>query len=87
MDSPSGVSYSVTIAVVTAFEFEDFRSRHPELFGAGRRVIGYWFWELAIVPADQAPAFAFVDRVWAPSTFVADAYRSSGGAPVDSHRT
>lgn len=82
--SPSPERYhDVTIAVVTAPQLPEVAALHPEPFDPARFRIGYWFWELAVVPADQAPAFGFVDRVWAPSVFVADAYRSSGDTPVE----
>jgi glycosyltransferase involved in cell wall biosynthesis len=42
---------------------------------AGRHHIGYWAWELEEAPADWIPAFDFVDEVWAPSEFAADAIR------------
>ncbi len=41
----------------------------------GRRHIGYWAWELEDAPADWTPAFDFVDEVWTPSVFAADAIR------------
>lgn len=44
-------------------------------FLEGRRHIGYWAWELEDVPSDWVPAFDFVDEVWAPSAFAADAIR------------
>jgi glycosyltransferase involved in cell wall biosynthesis len=75
--------HDVTIAVVTAPQLPAVAELHPEPFGPARFRIGYWFWELEVVPADQAPAFAFIDRIWAPSRFVADAYRSSGDTPVE----
>lgn len=40
-----------------------------------RRHIGYWAWELEEAPADWIPAFDFVDEVWTPSEFAADAIR------------
>ena len=39
----------------------------------GRRVIGYWAWELQTVPADWRPALSFVHEVWVPSAFTAAA--------------
>ncbi|MDR7230276.1 glycosyltransferase involved in cell wall biosynthesis [Caulobacter sp. BE264] len=41
----------------------------------GRRHIGYWAWELQETPSDWRPAFDFVDEVWTPSAFAADAIR------------
>jgi glycosyltransferase involved in cell wall biosynthesis len=39
----------------------------------GRRVIGYWAWELPIIPRDWHPALKFVHEVWVPSQFTAAA--------------
>lgn len=39
----------------------------------GKHVIGYWAWELAAIPALWRPAFRYVDEIWAPSRFTADA--------------
>jgi glycosyltransferase involved in cell wall biosynthesis len=41
----------------------------------GKRVIGYWAWELRSIPALWRPAFRHVDEIWTPSTFTADAIR------------
>jgi glycosyltransferase involved in cell wall biosynthesis len=46
---------------------------------AGRRCIGAWAWELEQVPPSWTPGFGYVDEVWAPSRFVADAV--AGAAP------
>ena len=69
--------------MITAAQLPAVADRHPEPFDNSRLRIGYWFWELSIVPAAQAPAFEYIDRIWAPSRFVADAYRSAGSTPVD----
>ncbi len=39
----------------------------------GRRIIGYWAWELPMVPADWYPALRFVHEIWVPSHFTAAA--------------
>jgi glycosyltransferase involved in cell wall biosynthesis len=39
----------------------------------GRRVIGYWAWELPVADPDWRLAARFVHEVWAPSRFSADA--------------
>ncbi len=50
----------------------------------GRRHIGYWAWELAILPDSWTSAFAYLDEVWCPSSFTADAVRARAppGVPV-----
>ncbi len=44
----------------------------------GRRVVGFWAWELPTVPAHWRPALRLVHDVWAPSRFTADALRTLG---------
>lgn len=39
----------------------------------GRRVIGYWAWELPVVPPDWRSGLPFVHELWAPSRFTAAA--------------
>lgn len=82
---PAGRLYDATVAVVTAAQLPAVAALHPEPFAPERLRVGYWFWELEVVPADQAPAFEFVDVVWAPTEFVRDAYRSAGDTPVELH--
>ena len=50
----------------------------------GRRHIGYWAWELPALPDAWTAAFAYVDEVWCPSSFTADAVRERApdGVPV-----
>jgi glycosyltransferase involved in cell wall biosynthesis len=40
---------------------------------AGRRVIGYWAWELPTLPPDWRAGLRYVHEVWVPSRFTADA--------------
>ncbi len=44
--------------------------------------IGYWAWELPVVPPSWVPALEFVNEVWTPSSFVADAFREATKKPV-----
>ncbi len=41
----------------------------------GRRVVGYWAWELPIAPASWGQGAAFVHELWVPSRFCAEALR------------
>jgi glycosyltransferase involved in cell wall biosynthesis len=47
--------------------------RLPRGLLRGRRVIGYWAWELPVVPPDWGAGAAFVHEVWVPSRFTAAA--------------
>lgn len=48
----------------------------------GKRIIGYWAWELTRIPHRWIGALEEVDEVWTPSRFVADAVRAATSKPV-----
>ncbi len=48
----------------------------------GKRIIGYWAWELLRIPDRWLPALDEVDEVWTPSRFVADAVRPFTSKPI-----
>jgi len=47
--------------------------RMPRRLIKGRRVIGYWAWELPTMPASWKVGLDFVHEIWVPSQFTADA--------------
>ncbi len=48
----------------------------------GRLVVGYWAWELPVVPASWRAGLPFVHEVWAPSRFTAAALAMIVPTPV-----
>ncbi len=76
------LAHRTSIAVVNADQFPALQVDHPEVFAAGRRTIGYWFWELEDVPKSVRSSFELVDEIWAGSRFVADAFRAVASVPV-----
>jgi|SRR6185369_7726323 len=48
----------------------------------GRRIIGYWAWELPKLPDDWSGAFPFVHEIWVPSGFTRDAVAAATSKPV-----
>ena len=48
----------------------------------GRRVIGYWFWEIDAFPTRWRRALEMVDEIWVASEFVANAVRRATDKPV-----
>lgn len=48
-------------------------ARLPRHIARDRRIIGYWAWELPVVPADWRSGARFVHEAWAPSDFTAQA--------------
>lgn len=51
-------------------------------FLAGKRVVGYWVWELSSLPPQWRPAFDFVHEIWTPSRFSAVAFARACDLPV-----
>jgi glycosyltransferase involved in cell wall biosynthesis len=47
--------------------------RLPKALLRGRRVIGYWAWELPVAPPGWAAGVGFVHDIWVPSQFTAQA--------------
>lgn len=50
----------------------------PRKLRTGRRIIGYWAWELPVVPQTWCHARRHVHEIWVPSYFTAQALRSLG---------
>jgi glycosyltransferase involved in cell wall biosynthesis len=48
----------------------------------GRMIVGFWAWELAVMPALWRAGFRYVHEVWAPSTFCAELFRMHTSKPV-----
>jgi glycosyltransferase involved in cell wall biosynthesis len=48
----------------------------------GKRIIGYFAWELPDLPDDWIAALDHVHEIWAPSCFTADAFRRHTDRPV-----
>lgn len=46
--------------------------RLPRAMVRGRRIIGYWAWELSTLPPEWAIGASFVHDIWVPSQFTAD---------------
>ena len=48
----------------------------------GKRLVGFWHWELAGLPADWRFGCSHLDEIWVPSQFCADAVRKSFSGPI-----
>ncbi len=81
-ERPQPAVRAATVAVVTAVQLASVRARLPLPFEGARRVIGYFFWELEEVPDEQRWGIGLVDEIWAPTTFVRDAYAAAADRPV-----
>jgi hypothetical protein len=47
--------------------------RLPRAQARGRRIVGYWLWELPVAPPEWRAGARLVHEVWVPSGFVANA--------------
>ncbi len=75
--------FDTSVLVVAADSFAPDWYRKAGLWvRPGVRRVAVWFWELEQVPADWRPRLAWPDEVWAPTRFVADAFRPATPAPV-----
>lgn len=75
------VEFATTLACVNGDQMANLRSDHPELFGPGRSVIGYWFWELSTVAGGPPVAVDTVQEIWSATRFMAKAF-AEHGVPV-----
>jgi len=63
---------------------EGLTAQHLHLEGLGRNryTIGFWHWEQPQIPVGHWSAFDYLDEVWAPSQFVAQAVADVSPVPV-----
>jgi glycosyltransferase involved in cell wall biosynthesis len=57
-------------------------ARLPRALVRNRRIVGYWYWELPVAPAEWRLGAEFVHAVWAPSRFAAEALEHLIEEPV-----
>jgi glycosyltransferase involved in cell wall biosynthesis len=48
----------------------------------GRRIVGYWAWELPRLPRSWGPSFRYVHEIWVPSSFTRNAVAAATDLPV-----
>jgi glycosyltransferase involved in cell wall biosynthesis len=80
--SPGELPFDTILYHVNADMMETVCRQLPRGLTAGRRAIGYWFWELSYLPLEFAPAFRYVDEVWAPSRFCLEAFGTLAPVPI-----
>jgi glycosyltransferase involved in cell wall biosynthesis len=62
--------------------FVDAYHRSGLLRRSGIRRIAYWAWELDSIPTDWIELASLIDAIWAPTRFVAEAFRRHMPLPV-----
>lgn len=76
--SPSPPYGSVNIICLAAQDIYRLRMNSPAKWWAGRYNIGLCPWELPVWPKSTFFALEGIDAIWAPSTFVAQAFAACG---------
>ena len=74
--------HPTNVFFVNADQMPVAKAHFGDAFFAGRRNIGFWFWELERFPAAWAGALDLVDEVWTASEFVRSAIRACTDKPV-----
>jgi glycosyltransferase involved in cell wall biosynthesis len=74
--------YEVNVVCVTAEQFPLFYSDMGGPFFSNRYTIGYWYWELELLPEAQLESLDLVDEVWVPTRHVLDAIAPLTDKPV-----
>jgi glycosyltransferase involved in cell wall biosynthesis len=72
---------SIYVAAVNTFQSEWYRRAglHPR---PGVKRVAVWYWELEQVPTEWHEHLQWADEVWAPTRFIAEAFRSVVKCPV-----
>jgi glycosyltransferase involved in cell wall biosynthesis len=74
--------YSINLIHANADQMQSVLQHFGPALFAGRFNIGYWHWELPIFPDRWIPSFQYVQEVWVPSRFIANALSAKSPVPV-----
>jgi glycosyltransferase involved in cell wall biosynthesis len=74
--------YDLNLVCVTAEQFPLFHSDMGDAFFSKRYTIGYWYWELEVLPEAQLQSLDLVDEVWVATNHVLDAIAPFTDKPV-----
>jgi SAM-dependent methyltransferase/glycosyltransferase involved in cell wall biosynthesis len=74
--------YAVNLLCVNPDVLETWAAGVDPSFFAGRRTIGFWWWEVERVPDHFRASLNLVDEVWCGSQFVMDAFAPISPKPV-----
>ena len=74
--------YAVNVVHVNPDQWQQACGMFPRSHFDGHYNIGVWLWELDTAPKDWEPMYAYVDEIWAPSAFIADALEKATNKPV-----
>ena len=74
--------YAVNVVHINPDQWQEACGMFPRAQFDGHYNIGVWLWELETLPDHWLPILDYVDEVWAPSGFIADALRKATDKPV-----
>lgn len=75
-------AHDINLFHINAEQMMEIYATYGNTIFNDRYNIGYWHWELPDFPDQWIESFTFVDEIWAPSTFVADAISIKSPVPV-----
>ncbi|MSW96036.1 MAG: glycosyltransferase, partial [Actinobacteria bacterium] len=79
---PDGPPLPVNLICVNADGVPDFARNVGERFFEDRHNVGLWWWETDAFPEEYDGAFAYVDEIWAGTSFVAQTLAAAAPVPV-----
>lgn len=74
--------YAINVIHVNACQIEEACHYFPHRLFDNHYNIGVWLWELEKLPKEWVAKLNYVDEIWAPSRFIADAVRRETDKPV-----
>jgi len=74
--------YAINVVHINPLEWRYALGTFPQKQFDRHYNIGVFLWELEKVPGDWVPMFEYVDEIWAPSGFIAEAVRKETDKPV-----
>ena len=74
--------YAINVAHINPPEWRMALGKFPQGQFNGHYNIGVWLWELEKIPADWVPIIRYVDEIWVPSRFIAEAVKKETDKPV-----
>ncbi|MDX1491940.1 MAG: glycosyltransferase [Pseudohongiellaceae bacterium] len=78
----TSADYDITLVHINPDQVGRVISELPSAYFDNHYVIGYWAWELPVIPKDWESAFGHFDEIWVPSSFVQDAVAIKSPVPV-----
>ncbi|MBQ9252011.1 MAG: glycosyltransferase family 4 protein [Clostridia bacterium] len=79
--TPRG-KYAINLMHINADQMADASKSYFHRDFDNHYNIGVWLWELETLPASWQSGFAYVDELWVPSQFIAEAIRKETEKPV-----